>query len=589
MEDQVEEIKSKIDIVNLVGQYVVLKKLGRHSKGLCPFHSEKTPSFTVNEEMGRYKCFGCGAGGDVIKFLMEIEGIEFREALERLAEKAGVKLVSRRREDGDVRQKMLEVLDLTARYYHWILTEGKSGEMARKYLAERKLSNKLIETFNIGFALPEWSGLTNYLIKKKGYTEDILIKTGLVSKRNDGQGVFDKFRGRIMFPLQDTGGKVVGFSGRILPELAKLEEPKYLNSPETELYHKGKMLFGFYQAKQAIRENKRAVLVEGQMDMISSFGAGVTETVAVGGTALTEDQVEMLARLAEKICFSLDADEAGTAAMKRSVEIAEKRGLGIKVVRITGGKDPDEIARNFPNKWKSAVEEAIDVYEFVMERAFDKNDKNTIEGIKKITEEVIPFLAKIENNVVREVWTKRLSERLGVEFRGVMAEIERLKLGRPILETKTIKQDEGLMETRIDKLTKRVIGSVLLRQSAKKKIRQWFENVSIGGSVGKSLIWLLNDPGNEDPSVVIAKAPAELKEVIAEAYLAEGDTEKENDLEVETVAIQLLREVLREKKRVLMEEMAMARKEENEKKEADLFEQLNELNKKESKLVALLG
>jgi DNA primase len=259
---------------------------------------------------------------------------------------------------------------------------------------------------------------------------------GLVTKRNDGKGVFDKFRGRIMFPLQDAGGKVVGFSGRILPSLAKPEEPKYLNSPETELYHKGKMLFGFYQAKQAIREKKRVVLVEGHLDMISSFGAGVTETVAVGGTALTEDQVEMLGRLAEKIYFSLDADEAGTAAMKRSVEMAERRGLGIKVVQIKDGKDPDEISRNQPGKWREIVEEALDVYEFIMERALDKNDRQSVEGIKKITEEVIPFLAKIENNVVREVWSKRLAERLGVDVKGVAAEIERSKSGKQILETK---------------------------------------------------------------------------------------------------------------------------------------------------------
>jgi len=315
MEDQVDEIKRKTDIVGVVGAYVALKKSGRHHKGLCPFHSEKTPSFIVNEEMGLYKCFGCGAGGDVIKFLMEIEGIEFREALERLADRVGIKLINRRRDDNDERSKMLEVMDLAARYYHWILMEGNSGVKAREYLKSRKINEKIMETFNLGYAIQSWDGLVNYLIKKKGYKEDLLEKVGLVSRSAKG-GIFDKFRGRIMFPLQDSGGKVVGFTGRILPELAKDDEPKYMNSPETILYHKGRMLYGFFQAKKAIREKKRVVLVEGQMDCISSYAAGISETVAVGGTALTEDQVEMLARLAEKIYLSMDADEAGNVAIK---------------------------------------------------------------------------------------------------------------------------------------------------------------------------------------------------------------------------------------------------------------------------------
>jgi DNA primase len=263
MEDQVDEIKRKTDIVGVIGTYVPLKKMGRHHKGLCPFHSEKTPSFMVNEEMGLYKCFGCNQGGDVIKFLMEIEGIEFREALERLAERAGVKLVSMRRDESDERTKMLEVMDLAARYYHWLLTEGNAGKAAREYLAGRKISLKIIETFNLGFSMPSWDGLMNYLIKKKGYKEELLERVGLVSRKSSGSGVYDKFRGRIMFPLCDTSGKVVGFTGRVMPALAKEDEPKYMNSPETPLYHKSRMLYGFFQAKKAIRESKRVVVADG--------------------------------------------------------------------------------------------------------------------------------------------------------------------------------------------------------------------------------------------------------------------------------------------------------------------------------------
>lgn len=589
MEDQVEEVKRKTDIVGVIGQYVSLKKMGRHHKGLCPFHAEKTPSFTVNEEMGLYKCFGCGAGGDVIKFLMEIEGIDFRDALERLADKVGIKLLTRKFDGGDQKQKLLEVMDLSARYYHWLLTESKPGEEALKYLIERGISKKLIETFNIGFALPGWDNLVNYLVNKKKYKEDLLERAGLINKRGNSSGYFDKFRGRIMFPLLDAGGKVVGFSGRILPALEKENEPKYLNSPETELYHKGRMLFGFYQAKQAIREKKRAVLVEGQMDLISSFGAGVTESVAVGGTALTEDQIEMISRLAKTIYLSFDADEAGLIAIKRAVEIAEKRELDIKVVQIEGGKDPDEVARKNPDKWREMVEGAVEVYEFVMTKAMQKYDKNNIQGIKKITEEVVPFLAKIANSVVREVWMKRFAEKLGVEMGVVKDEVERAKSGKKFLErVEGYKNIEASEENRVDKLTQRLIGGLLIRPGVRKQVKNWFEKTNMSGAVGKALR-LVFEQTEEDPAKLIEMAQAELKEVLQEAYMAEGDSETRTDRDVLELAIQLLREVIRDEKKKLMEEMETARRGGLESEEDRLFARVNELNREESRIVSFLG
>ncbi len=585
MEDQVEEVKRKTDIVGLVGQYVVLKKLGRHHKGLCPFHSEKTPSFMVNEELGLYKCFGCGAGGDVIKFLMEIEGMDFRDALERLAEKAGVKLVSFKSDDGGEKQKLYDLMDLAARYYHWLLTDGKSGEDAREYLKERKINTKLIETFNIGYALPGWDNLINYLVKKKGYKEELLEKVGLVSRRSSG-GFYDKFRGRLMFPLQNSSGKVVGFSGRILPSQMKENEPKYMNSPETEIYHKGSMLYGFTQAKQAIRETKKVVLVEGQMDMVSSFGAGVTETVAVGGTALTAEQVEMIARLSKNIVLSLDADEAGIAAIKRAVDIAEKRGLEIKVVQIEGGKDPDEIARNTPGKWKEMVNEAVGVYEFVLMRALAKHDITQIEGIKKITEEVIPFLSKIENSVVREVWIKKLAEKIGVEPTVVKSEMARGQANTKSL-TYAIKKEEGLepIDGKIEKLTKRLIGGLLINPEARAKLKPWTSKIGLTGGLGKVIAYVVSSEDTE-PSVVAEKAPAELKSLIEEAYMAEGDGETDEKT-VMSLMVQLFREVIREKRKILTEGLKKDKVDEQE--EERLLKELNELDREESKILVLLG
>lgn len=588
MEDQVEEIKRKTDIVAVVGQYVILKKMGRHHKGLCPFHGEKTPSFTVNEEMGLYKCFGCGAGGDVIKFLMEIEGIDFREVLERLADKVGVKLVSRKFGCGEQKQKMLEVMDLAARYYHWVLTESKSGKEALKYLKDRGMNDKLIQVFNIGFALPGWDNLTNYLTQKKGYQRELLEKVGLINKKNTGDEYFDKFRGRIMFPLLDSGGKTAGFSGRILPSLAKENEPKYLNSPETELYHKGRMLFGFYQTKQAIREKKRAVLVEGQMDLISSFGAGVSESVAVGGTALTEDQIEMISRLAKTIYLSFDADEAGLIAIKRAAEMAEKRDLEVRVVQIEGGKDPDEIASKSPSKWKEMVEKAVDVYEFVMTRAMQKYDKSDVQGIKKITEEVTPFLAKIENSVMKEVWMRKFAERLGMEVGVIRSEVERVKSGRKVVEKITEKKNEDLPEDKTERLIRRLIGGLLLRSELRKQVKTWFEKTSLSGAVGKALKSLLEQT-ETDPVALIEGVSPELKEVMQDAYMADGGQEDTTEKDVLEVAVQLMREVIREEKKRLMEEMRLAKSNELESEEERLFTRINELNREESRIVSFLG
>jgi DNA primase len=390
-----------------------------------------------------------------------------------------------------------------------------------------------------------------------------------------------------MFPLQDAGGKVVGFTGRVLPSLAKEDEPKYMNSPETVLYHKGRMLYGFSQAKKAIREKKRVVLVEGQMDCISSFASGISETVAVGGTALTEDQIEMIARLADKIYLSLDADEAGSVAIKRSIELAEKRGLDIKVVQINGGKDPDEIARNHPGKWKEMVEEAVGVYEYVMNRAFQKNDVTKVEGIKKITEEVVPFLAKIENIVVREIWAKKLAEKIGVATKGVMGEIEKKLTGKQELKTTN---DEGIGEEgRIKKLARRLISGLVLRQEAVEIVAPWFVGVSVAGAEGKLIDWLLTNREESSVEELVTKIPEELREVAGEAYMAEDSGEIPGQKEVEEAAVQLIREIIRERKKELMIEMDVARREKNEEKEDEIFGKLNELNKKESKVIAFLG
>lgn len=275
--------------------------------------------------------------------------------------------------------------------------------------------------------------------------------------------------------------------------------------------------------------------------------------------------------------------------MKRSVEIAERRGLGIKVVHIEGGKDPDEIARKSPDKWKEMVDSAVDVYEYVMIRAFEKNNKDLVEGVQKITEEVVPFLAKIENNVVREVWAKRLAEKLGVETRGVVSEIERQKSGRFIVENKPAKKAEDKeTETKIDKLIKRLITILLAKEGESKTIiKHWLAGEKLPGATGKALIWLLENMEEMTPAEILENTPAELKYVVSESYMSESEMASSDNLN--SVLAQIIREVIRERKKVLMEEMGVARDNKDEEKESKMFEELNELNKKESKMMAVLG
>ncbi len=585
MNDQVEEIKSKNNIADVVGQYVALKKMGRHQKGLCPFHSEKTPSFLVNEELNLYKCFGCGAGGDSIKFLMEVEGISFLDALERLADRVGIKLEKRSGNNSEIKNEMLEVMELTSRYYNWILVSGKSGEVARKYLEGRKISSKIIETYNLGFSLSSWDSLINYLTKKKNYSLELLEKVGLVVKKAGG-GYYDKFRGRLMFPLQDSAGRVVGFTGRVLPELAKEGEPKYLNSPETEIYHKGKMLYGFYQAKKAIRENKRVVLVEGQMDQISSFASGITETVAVGGTGITEDQMELMARLANKIYVSLDADDAGYAAIKRSVELAEKRGLNIKVVQIDGGKDPDEIARNSAGLWKKMVESAVDVYEFVMEKAIKKNNDGTPEGISKVLVEVIPFLSKIENVVIREVWSKRLAEKIGVSLNSVLAEIDKSRSGRSV-GVIAKKEEKTVSESRIDKLLKNLIGSLLANQDLIRKTKKVLRDIEGSGGLWKLLVFVFDnlESGVEIKDFLLTM-PTEMQEVCKDIYMSSEEAET-NESNVLDLTVKIAREMIRERRTDLAKDRELAEKNGEEEKEKEILLKLRDLDTRENKLFSL--
>lgn len=414
MRNQVEEIKEKTDIVDFISQYVPLKKTGRNFKACCPFHQEKTPSFVVSQDRQIWRCFGtCGTGGDVISFLMKWENLSFYEALRDLAQRAGVTLTTGDYDDQEWKRKdLLSGINLRAmKFYEYLLHHPAFGERGRSYLAKRGTRDAIVKTFSLGYAPDSWDSLVKYL-RKRGYADDDILATGLAI-RSDRGSIYDRFRNRLMFPLKDHRGTVVGFSGRLLAEEKK--EAKYVNTPETELYHKRSLLFGIDLAKDAIAKADNAIIVEGEFDMITPYQHGVDNVVAIKGAAFTEEQLHLLKRYTKRITLALDADEAGIEAMKRGIRIAERMEFDLFVVRFSEGKDPDEAATKNIVQFRNDVKTAIPVYDFLLEDATRRYPDGSSFSKKKIGEEMVPHIRWIENPIVQSHYVKLLASVLGVE------------------------------------------------------------------------------------------------------------------------------------------------------------------------------
>ncbi|OGY25066.1 MAG: DNA primase [Candidatus Woykebacteria bacterium RBG_16_43_9] len=408
-QSQIDEIKSKIDIVSLVNEYVPLKKAGRNYKALCPFHNEKTPSFMVNPDRQIFKCFGCGEGGDAFTFYQRMEGVEFGETLKFLASRTGVKLKEYAPTKLEQKKEVfLRANEIASKLYHHLLTKHPSGKKALEYLKARGVKQKAIADFQLGYAPEREKLLLDYLTKKEFSIQDV-VSSGLAFV--SGNKPRDQFRGRVMFPIVDTQGRVIAFSGRALGNI----EPKYLNSPETPIFSKSKALYGIDHAKQPMKKETSAVLVEGNLDVISSHQIGVTNVVAPLGTAVTEFQVEIIKRWAENLLFAFDTDLAGDAAAKRGIEIAENAGMNIRVVQLHQGKDPDEIIRKDPLAWKKAIKEAVPIYDFFIDSAISKYGTSGAEAKKKVAAATLTDIAKINDEISKAHYLQTLSSKLGVE------------------------------------------------------------------------------------------------------------------------------------------------------------------------------
>ena len=413
MDNSVEEVKKRIDIVDFIGGFVALKKFGRNFKAPCPFHQEKTPSFIVSPERQIWHCFGaCQEGGDAIKFLMKWENITFYEALKELADKLGIRLKKTDLEDRTwkKKQRFFTINSLVGEFYHYLLTKHKIGEKALDYLKNRKINRKIIDTFMLGYSPSSWDSLLKFL-KKKGFGEEESHEAGLLVKSGRGD-FYDRFRKRLMFPLKDPRDNTLGFSGRIL---GKEGEAKYINTPETPIYHKRETFFGINLSKDAIKKNNQAILVEGEFDMISCFQEGIANVVAVKGSAVTKEQLMLLKRYTNKIVLSLDADFSGEETTKRAIVDAENLDFDVSVVTFDFAKDPDEAIKKDSEMFKKIVKKPIPIYDFIIDLSIKKNKGQDAFSKKNIGNEVIPFIANIKNPIVRSYYVKKLAEVLEVE------------------------------------------------------------------------------------------------------------------------------------------------------------------------------
>lgn len=521
--DQIEEVRSKTDIVELINEYVSLKKSGRSFRALCPFHAETKPSFFVSPELQIFKCFGCGKSGSAFNFLMEMEGMTFGEALRFLAKKVGVKLKPYRpTEEERSRELLFEINHLASEFYHYLLTKHQAGKKALWYTrTKRKISDQSIEKFRLGYAPAMWDGLIKFLVAKKGYQIDDLEKAGLVVR---GQNYYDRFRDRLIFPLHDHRANVRGFAGRVIEE--KEETPKYINTPESPVYHKSDLLYALEITKTEIKKQNLAVIVEGEIDAISSYQAGVKNVVAIKGSALTREQVRLLSRFCENIAIAFDIDIAGDAAARRGIEIADQAGLNIRMIRPLFGKDPDECVQKSARLWQDSVKKAIPIWDFYLDSAFEKHEGKTAEEKKKIGQELIPIFSKISNEIVRAHYVKVLADRLEVDEEVVAREMVRVKTDRRMAPLKTQKMTEDTEKSRQEVLEEYLLALVLqYRRPMKFKIK-------ITQPAIKKIFSKLAQVKKFSLKAFYQNLPEELKETANRLYLKElGKIDIEKEIE----------------------------------------------------------
>ena len=451
-EELIEEIKNSNDIVDVISQYVNLKRSGRNFFGLCPFHKEKSPSFSVSPDKQIFHCFGCGAGGNVIHFISKIENADFKEAIGILANRAGIELPTLNNYEDNktalLKSKVYEINQIAAEFYHQNLYKPTS-KIGQEYIKKRKLDNRTLKSFLIGY-----SGNFDELyriLKQKGFTEEEILASSLVNKTDDGKYI-DRFRKRVMFPIQDTRNKVIAFGGRVTDD----SKPKYINSPENIVYSKGRYLFGLNVAKRG--ELKNIIIVEGYMDAISLYQRGITNVVASLGTALTEAQGRLLRRYSERVTIGYDSDGAGQAATLRGLEILQNIGCDVRILQISGAKDPDEYVIKYgPERFLKCVEQAISLVEFKVKMLKQSLNLDNINDKIKFLNQVAKILSNVTNSIERELYVEKIANEYNVSKEAIYGEVNKLiyakNTGEKTLEKPIVKKEIKKEKQEIDSST----------------------------------------------------------------------------------------------------------------------------------------
>ena len=465
----IDEIKGRLDIVDVISSYIKLQKAGMNYRALCPFHSEKKPSFFVSPSKQIFKCFGCGKFGDIFKFVMEIEGVEFGDALRILAKRAGVELKRQNPKLKTERKRLYEIVELGCEFFEKQLHSSKAGLESKKYLLDRGITEESIKKWRLGYSpnpqKGKWEILTDFLISK-GYERKEIINTGLAIKKEltGPTQSYDRFRGRIMFPIFDLNSQVIGFGGRVIKEKEDKEVAKYINTPNTLLYNKSFVLYGLNPGRMDIRKKDFCILVEGYTDVILSHQAGFQNTVATSGTALTFFQLKILKRYSQNLITAFDMDIAGDSATRRGIDLAQEQDFQIKVITMPAGKDPADIVSKSPKEWQKLIDSAKSILDFYFDSAFQKFDKDSPEGKKGISKALLSAIVKIPSKILQSHWTQKLAKGLKVSEESVIQELKKVfqRDGRDYTEIRSSEEKEISKEIKREKTRKQAIEEKIL-------------------------------------------------------------------------------------------------------------------------------